>query len=448
MNLFKKGMVVFTAVPLLMSSSMAFAQDNGQEQSNNISDQYRTSIDAYRINMNENKESQESDSIADLQKVIKQLAEAGEIDEDGAANALLLHLNAVNRYAKLGQVKKVVKHMKGFEVLLKEQLKKKVISQKAYNNLYENSTVIIDKYAVTQPVFSYENAIREKVYVETNMDSDMDGKPDKVAVDIIRPRETGNQIKVPVIMDASPYYESLGRGNESELKEWDKDGKPIKFPLYYDNYFVPRGYAVVLADMIGTSQSDGCPTTGGIEDINSIKAVVDWLNGRAKAKTSDGKEVIADWTNGKVGMIGKSYDGTLANGVAATGVEGLETIVPISAISSWYDYYRYSGIPYYRGGPAGLANTVVSSKSRNICKPVRDRLTAESDDNTGNYNHFWDKRNYYKDASKVKASVFAIHGLNDYNVKTNHFSQWWDELEENDVPKKAVAFQNRTCRSI
>ena len=29
-------------------------------------------------------------------------------------------------------------------------------------------------------------------------------------------------------------------------------------------------------------------------------------------------------------MIGKSYDGTLANGVAATGVEGLKTIVPVS----------------------------------------------------------------------------------------------------------------------
>ena len=35
-------------------------------------------------------------------------------------------------------------------------------------------------------------------------------------------------------------------------------------------------------------------------------------------------------------MIGKSYDGTLSNGVAATGVEGLKTIVPVSAISSWY----------------------------------------------------------------------------------------------------------------
>ena len=42
-------------------------------------------------------------------------------------------------------------------------------------------------------------------------------------------------------------------------------------------------------------------------------------------------------------MIGVSYNGTLPNAVAATGVEGLETIVPIAAISSWYDYYRANG---------------------------------------------------------------------------------------------------------
>ena len=56
-------------------------------------------------------------------------------------------------------------------------------------------------------------------------------------------------------------------------------------------------------------------------------------------------------------MIGKSWDGTIANGVAATGVEGLKTIVPISAISSWYDYTAtrgdlrsadYPGVPVTR----------------------------------------------------------------------------------------------------
>ncbi|WP_139343391.1 Xaa-Pro dipeptidyl-peptidase [Virgibacillus siamensis] len=288
----------------------------------------------------------------------------------------------------------------------------------------------------TQPVYSYKDAIRETVYVKSSLDADHDGKSDKIAIDIIRPKATASGLDVPVIMDASPYYERIGRGNESEIKDPNQDGKNEKFPLFYDNYFVPRGYAIVQVDMVGTNNSDGCPTTGGYEEITSVKTVIDWLNGRTSAWDSEGNNISADWTNGKVGMIGKSYDGTLANGVAATGVEGLETIVPIAAISSWYDYYRYGGIPYYKGGPAGLANAVVASDHRFECKPVREQLTLESDDQTGNYNDFWEERDYTKDAEKVSASVFVIHGINDYNVKTNHFAQWWEELKKHNVPRK------------
>src|SRR5262245_49750497 len=59
---------------------------------------------------------------------------------------------------------------------------------------------------VTQPVFSYTEAIQEVVYVETPMDSDGDGRHDLIAMDIIRPRETGSGLKVPTIMEASPYF--------------------------------------------------------------------------------------------------------------------------------------------------------------------------------------------------------------------------------------------------
>ncbi|MDG0962290.1 CocE/NonD family hydrolase C-terminal non-catalytic domain-containing protein, partial [Bacillus paranthracis] len=45
-------------------------------------------------------------------------------------------------------------------------------------------------------------------------------------------------------------------------------------------------------------------------------------------------------------------------------------------------------------------------------------------------------RNYVKDAKNVKASVFVVHGLNDWNVKTKQFAQWWEALGENDVPRK------------
>ncbi|RYG72203.1 Xaa-Pro dipeptidyl-peptidase [Lentibacillus lipolyticus] len=289
---------------------------------------------------------------------------------------------------------------------------------------------------VTEPVYSYEDAIRETIYVESSLDSDKGGERDRIAVDIIRPKETEDDLQVPVIMDASPYYESLGRGNESEIKDPDGDGINEKFPLFYDNYFVPRGYAVVQVDMVGTNNSDGCPTTGGHEETESAKTVIEWLNGKGTAWNEDGEEIEADWTTGKTGMIGKSYDGTIANGVAATGVEGLETIVPIGAISSWYDYYRYGGIPFYRNGPSGLSRTVTSSDSIAECATVREEIRANADDETGDYNAFWDERNFVKDASNVDASVFVIHGLNDYNVKANHFSNWWEKLAKNDVPRK------------
>lgn len=289
---------------------------------------------------------------------------------------------------------------------------------------------------VTEAIYSYSDAIKETIYVESTLDSDEDGNPDRVAIDVIRPQETAEDLKVPIIMDASPYYESMGRGNESEIKDPDGDGINDMFPLYYDNYFVPRGYAVVQVDMVGTNNSDGCPTTGGYEEIESVKVVIDWLNGKGKAWNKDGEEINAGWSTGKVGMIGKSYDGTLANGAAAAGIEGLETIVPIGAISSWYDYYRYGGIPFYNNGPGGLSRAVTSSERVAQCAPVREAMRIASDDDTGDYNNFWDERNFVKDADKVTASVFAIHGLNDYNVKANHFSNWWEALAENDVPRK------------
>jgi predicted acyl esterase len=242
-----------------------------------------------------------------------------------------------------------------------------------------------------------------------------------------------------VIMDESPYYDNLGRGNESERKTYDAAGNPVKFPLFYDNYFVPRGYAVLNVDMDGTTKSDGCPTSGGLSDVLGGKAVVDWLNGRATAYDASGHKVKASWTNGRTAMIGKSYDGTLANGVAATGVQGLETIVPISAISSWYDYSRMNGTEWFKGEEDGLAD-VVDTDPPAKCAAVQQELATGQDDATGNYNAFWHSRNYraapVPDVSHVHASVFAIHGLNDLNVKPSQFSTWWAGLAARGVPRK------------
>ena len=290
----------------------------------------------------------------------------------------------------------------------------------------------------SRPVYSYDDAIREAVWVDTGLDSDSDGKTDRVAVDIVRPRELAAQgRKVPVIMDASPYYSCCGRGNESQRKTYDANGNVVQMPLFYDNYFVPRGYAFVGVDLAGTNRSDGCVDVGGRSDIQSAKAVVDWLNGRAKAYTTrtGTDRAKATWTNGKTGMIGKSYDGTIANGVAATGVKGLETIVPISAISSWYDYYFAKGAPLYDSGPDWLSDYVESPAARAKCAAVQQKIVAGAP-RTGDWTSFWTERDYVKDARKIKASVFVIHGQQDLNVRPKHFGQWWDALAKNRVERK------------
>ncbi len=290
----------------------------------------------------------------------------------------------------------------------------------------------------SRPVYSYDRAVRESVWVDIKVDGDGDGRSDRVAVDIIRPREPAEQgRRVPVIMDASPYYSCCGRGNESQKKTYDAQGNPVQFPLYYDNYFVPRGYAVALVDLAGTNRSDGCVDIGGRSDIRSAKAVVDWLNGRARGYSSrTGRTAVtADWTTGAVGMIGKSYDGTVANGVAATGVEGLKTIVPIGGISSWYDYYFAKGAALYDGGPDGLSNGIESPEARARCQAVQRQL-VEGAPRNGDWTPQWAERDYVKDADKVRASVFVVHGAQDLNVRTKHFGQWWDALAKQGVERK------------
>ncbi|MEV0148205.1 MULTISPECIES: CocE/NonD family hydrolase [unclassified Nonomuraea] len=297
---------------------------------------------------------------------------------------------------------------------------------------------------LTQPVFSYQDAIREHVRVESPVDSDGDGKKDLVRVDIIRPKESGSGLKVPVIMQESPYYDDPGVGYEIEKKTYDANGNVTKFPMYYDNYFVPRGYAFVSVDMIGTRLSDGCPTSYGASDVLGGKAVVDWLNGRARAYDDQGDPVEATWTTGRTGMIGHSYEAALGAGVAGTGVQGLATIVNISGYTSGYENSRNNGTITWFKGAAAWQSRRVDKDPDEKCAAVRQKLAEDSDDATGNYNAYWHERNYrtgpISKARDVRASVFSVMGMQDRNVVGSQFAEWWAKLPRN-VQRKAWVTQ-------
>ncbi|HEY0636025.1 MAG TPA: Xaa-Pro dipeptidyl-peptidase, partial [Pseudonocardiaceae bacterium] len=209
----------------------------------------------------------------------------------------------------------------------------------------------------------------------------------------------------------------------------------------YEAYFLARGFAMVFAESLGSGESTGCPTSGGRNETIGARSVIDWLNGRAPARDEAGAAVRATWTTGKVGMIGVSYNGTLPNAVATTGVRGLEAIVPIAAISSWYDYYRADGAVVAPGGFQGedtdvLAEYVLTRENPDVCRPVIDELVREQDRLSGDYNDFWAERDYLRDVRGVRAATLAVHGLNDWNVKTQHVAQWYEALRERGVPHK------------
>ena len=64
---------------------------------------------------------------------------------------------------------------------------------------------IVLKDGLTQPVFDYKRCLFEKVYVETPVDTDGDGRLDLIAVYIRRPLETTQGMRVPAIYVANPY---------------------------------------------------------------------------------------------------------------------------------------------------------------------------------------------------------------------------------------------------
>lgn len=304
--------------------------------------------------------------------------------------------------------------------------------------------------------------IRHDLWVETDFDSDGDGRPDRVHVGVIRPRQTDTEgLKVPVIYETSPYYSS---GPISRESFWDVrhelgDTPPPRTPWpwieqrarrpslsnSHVNTWVPRGFAVVHSASPGTELSQGCPTVGGQNESLAPKAVIDWLNGRARGFTTpDGdEEVVAYWSTGKVGMIGTSFNGTLPIAAATTGVEGLEAIIPIAPNTSYYHYYRSNGLVRSPGGYLGEDIDVLydfinsgDPERREYCNAtVRDgEMAANMDRITGDYSEWWRQRDYLTHIGGVRAATLMAHAFNDWNVMPEHSVRVVNALRERGVP--------------
>lgn len=250
----------------------------------------------------------------------------------------------------------------------------------------------------------------------------------------------------PVVLQVSPY----GILNEG-LSMYDDINRDAMA-----NFFVPRGYAYAIFDAIGTHASGGCTAFGGLPERESTAELVDDLGSR-------------DWSNGRVGMIGGSYDGTLAIAAAVEAPEQLAAIIPQVAIDRWYDYMFDDGVRMGledvtgRGGalpadppidsPAdydsvyGVApdhtqspEAVVGATAEHAqpCNRVENQLRGYEQDPV--YDDFWVERDYRALAHRVTAAVLFEGAWLDDNVKHEAGPSFVAALPE-DTPKHLVMGQ-------
>jgi X-Pro dipeptidyl-peptidase len=239
--------------------------------------------------------------------------------------------------------------------------------------------------------------------------------------------------RMPVILQMSPYRYLYGRVR----------AQGVTTDFYSDRY-TKQGYAVAYADLLGTGESDGCWDYGGPAEAGAGAAVVEWLGTRA-------------WSNGKVGMIGTSYDGAIQAEIATLAPEHLAAIVPQEPVTSWYDYNYDHAVTHnstdddesaadtgYPVGTPDLFDAVLSRTPNTDPERSPDQHAANIADRTSEcealehntrghvanpgYSGFWKERDWALRADRVKAAVLMQHGWRDFNTKPNQFTRYWKNL--------------------
>ena len=343
--------------------------------------------------------------------------------------------------------------------------------------------------------------VRYCVYVETDYDVDGDGKRDlvKAVVQVPRSAVEGNY-KAATLYEARPYAAGVQEDGYPHMKEvaekeycyfdfadlerevparvptgsisamelalqadpsdWYYPDKGNNNIMAFENidtfdYYLVRGFAVVLSAGFGSKGSDGFNYVGSDYERDAFKAIVEWLHGdRIGYADREGTvETKADWSNGKVAMTGRSYAGTMPFAVATTGVEGLETIVPIAGIADWYSQQNMQGAQRY--WPKEMLNSflayfcsrryndeTLTEKQREDMAAFHHEMSLQQIKGGFDYNpEFWGMGNYRLHADRIKCSALIVQGLNDENVSTKQYEMMYKSFQKAGKNVKAILHQ-------
>lgn len=251
---------------------------------------------------------------------------------------------------------------------------------------------------------------------------------------------------VPVIVEAGPYYGLL---DHVVTERADRMGE------WLIEEFVPHGYAVAQVAVRGTGDSGGCMELQSRRSAQDLDELVTRLADQS-------------WTNGKIGMTGKSYDGAATWMAAQFGNPSLETIVPLAGSTDLEKlhfhngtsesrapifhsgvYYPF-GFGFYPVGASGLPLPVVNEErslehrmANALCPEVVEGSvfgplgTVAGTGQTPVTDRWWAERDFTDDAlANYTGSAFVVHGLWDWNVDAHQVVPFFREVQQAGIEAK------------
>ena len=245
------------------------------------------------------------------------------------------------------------------------------------------------------------------------------------------------EVKVPVIATIHPYYDF---GTEVA----DGDSNPNTIPdggvgAWVLDQFVPHGYALAQVSTFGSGQSTHCQDVKGLGEQVGIQAAVEWLGQQ-------------EWSNGNVGLMGKSYAGTTNWEAAQNPSEHLKTIVPISGSIGVQQMFYRNGSSEFRAVGYDLAyegaTTDMTTDDLRVCSddvvgpamPVTTSLAAEF--GGADWSDYWEERYHLGDVlANYNGSVYLVWGLQDWNVDPYHAFPTYQLMRDAGIHARAIAGQ-------
>jgi uncharacterized protein len=242
--------------------------------------------------------------------------------------------------------------------------------------------------------------------------------------DVLRPAHLPADEPTPVIMSVSPYTNHSGATTDYN---WNRSAPSDRFFTFLDlTRALAQGYTYVMVDLPGTGGSGGCNDWGGEREQGAVKAAVEWAASQP-------------WSNGKVGLIGKSYDGWTGLMGVAQQPEGLAAVISQAPVYSGYRYLYNNGVRFLNSvatpalfqaidaKPGPLTNDPaynVNGAPQGWCYGLNLGL-AQSDDPDFPY---WAERDLLPTTAGKETPVFLTQGFIETNTKPDAAFAFWNGL--------------------